>query len=182
MNTRPGGVAVLVALVLVLTTATAWAHGGGTPRLTNVEVGPYWVSVWTQPDPLRVGEAHITVAVSEPSASTSARREAGSPVLDATVDVAFKPLDHVGETLTTRATREGAVNKLLYEADLNLPEVGHWQVIITVQGPQGSGSADFEVEVAPPSAFSWTWIGALGLAGLAAVWAAQRLQSYRSRE
>ena len=78
---------VLLGLALAAPAGVVWAHGGGVPRLTNVEAGPYWVSVWTQPDPLRVGGAHFTIAVSEPAAATDGRQEAGPPILDAKVQV-----------------------------------------------------------------------------------------------
>jgi hypothetical protein len=160
----------------------AWAHGGGTPRLTNVDAGPYWVSVWTQPDPLRVGQAHITVAVSEPTDTGSARREAGLPVLDANVEVQVKPLDHAGETLAVQATHEGASNKLFFEADVDLPEKGRWQVIVAVNGPEGAGSASFEAQVSSPSAFNWNWIGGLGLGALAGVWVVNKFRVQKTKE
>ncbi len=160
----------------------AWAHGGGAPRLTNVDAGPYWVSVWTQPDPLQVGQAHITVAVSEPTDAGGERREAGPPVLDATVEVQVKPLDHAGETLVVQATHEGASNKLFFEADVDLPETGRWQVSVAVAGPKGAGGASFEAQVSPPSAFSWTWVGGLGLAALAGVWVVNRFRDQKVKE
>jgi hypothetical protein len=177
-----GALLSLLALALVVSPRVAWAHGGGVPRLTNADAGPYWVSVWTQPDPLRVGQAHITVAVSEPSAAAAEQREAGAPILGATVRVAFEPLDTTGETLTVAATHEGAANKLFYEADLELPETGRWQVVVTVEGPDGVGSTSFETQVAPPAPFSWTWVGGLGVAALAAVWIVQKYRGQRESE
>ena len=165
---------LVLAAIVGLPADVAWAHGGGTPRLTNADVGPYWVSVWTHPDPLRVGKVHLTVAVSEPNTAGGARREAGAPVLDATVQVQFKPLDHTGETLIAEATHAGATNKILYEADLELPQIGRWQAEIAVTGPDGSGSALFEAQVSPPASFSWNWVGGLGVVALAAIWTIQK--------
>jgi len=163
-----------VAAIVGLPTDIVWAHGGGTPRLTNADAGPYWVSVWTQPDPLRVGTVHLTVAVSEPNTAGGAHREAGPPVLDATVQVRFKPLDHTGETLIAEATHADAANKIFYETDLELPQTGRWQAEITVTGPDGTGSALFEAQVSPPAAFSWSWVGGLGVVALVAVWTIQK--------
>ena len=173
---------VLLIMVLGLPVGIAWAHGGGVPRMTNVDAGPYWVSAWTQPDPLREGQAHITVAVSEPMKSTDGRREAGSPVLNALVQVQFRPLDREGETLLVLATHEAAANKLFYEADLELPETGRWQVIVQVEGPQGSGSASFEAQVSPPTGVSVTWLVGLGLAGLVTMAVVQRFRNQKSGE
>lgn len=165
---------MVVGLVLVLPTGLAWAHGGGVPQLTNVDVGPYWVSVWMQPDPPRVGQVHITVAVAEPGGLEAGRREAGPPVLDAMVQVQFEALEHAGAPFTSAATHEGATNKLLYEADLELPEPGRWRVVIAVEGPQGTGSATFEMQVSPRATFNWTWIWGLGLVALASTGLVQR--------
>ena len=54
-----------VPLLLILT-IVVHAHGTGTPQLLNAPTGPYLLSVWTDPDPLRVDEAHVVVAVVEP--------------------------------------------------------------------------------------------------------------------
>jgi hypothetical protein len=165
-----------LGIITGFATNVAWAHGGGVPQLVNADAGPYWVSVWTQPDPLRVGQAHITVAVSEPSETGEARREAGAPVLNAQVQVQFIPLDHDLEPLTVSATHEEAANKLLYEADLTLPETGRWQAFITVDGPASVGSVDFEAQVFPPQRSNWTWIGGLGGAALLAVWVVGKIR------
>jgi hypothetical protein len=166
-----------VLAVLVWPAQVAEAHGGGVPRLTNAVAGPYWVSVWTQPDPLRVGQAHITVAVSQPAPSVAGRQEAGPPLLGADVQVQFRPLDHAGETLQVRATHEGATNKLFYEADLDLPETGRWEVLVIVKGDAGSGAAGFEAEVSAARPTNWLWIGGLGLGALAVLWMFQKRQS-----
>jgi hypothetical protein len=100
--------------------------------------------------------------------------------LDATVHVQFTALDYAGETLTGRATHEDAANKLFYETDLELPKVGRWQVEIAVEGSEGSGSATFEAQVAPPAAFNWTWIGGLGVVALAAIWVVQRFRDEKT--
>ena len=164
-----------IILFLILTfgglAGVAQAHGGGgAPHLSNAVVGPYRVSAWTQPSPLRAGNMHVSIAVSEPPASNAAA-EAGSPVLDAIVNVRLNPVDQTGETLAAPATHQNATNKLFYEADLTVPAEGQWQVTILVEGPAGSGHANFQIEVLPPSPFNWAfWGGGLALVLLAAGW------------
>jgi hypothetical protein len=175
------GLFLFLSLNVVFPTNLASAHGGGVPQLTNAEAGPYWVSVWTQPDPLRVGEAHITVAVSEPGDSTVAIREPGAPVLNAAVRVRLKPLEAQGETLMVDATHEGAANRLYYEADLELTETGRWHVAISIDGPSGSGEADFDAQVSPPRAFNWVYVIGLGLAGVVVVGVVQRFRDQGKR-
>jgi hypothetical protein len=97
-------------------------------------------------------------------------------VLDARVGVQLEAAEPRGEKLVAFATRENAVNKLFYEVDFNLPAEGRWQVTIEVQGPDGGGSAAFEIEVLPPSALArlgtryWPVLGGVGLVLLVAVW------------
>ena len=165
-----------LALILTISPTSVQAHGGGVPKLTNAEAGPYQVSAWTQPDPIRVGELHITVAVSEPPEPDAADRETGDLVLDATVRVGVDPVDQAGETLVVSATRDNAVNKLFYEADVELPAEGQWQVDIWVEGPAGAGNTGFAVEALPPSGINtllglgWPLWAGLGLVIIAAGW------------
>jgi hypothetical protein len=154
---------VLPSLGLLFAVSTAWAHGGGTPQVTNADAGPYWVTVWTQPEPLQVGETHITVAVSEPGVVRDGQREAGAPVMDAVVEVHLEPLDRPGEPLTVSATHEGASNKLFYEADPSLPAAGQWGVLIRVQ-------------VSSSKSFNWSYVIGLGLLGVVVVSVVQRLR------
>ena len=189
MNLRghPAWAPVLVVVMALLAVAGATqpvqAHGGGTPQLVNAEAGPYWVSVWTQPDPLRAGDMHVSVAVSEAPRPGAPEGSAGDLVLDARVHVQVQPMRGSGPTLTAEATHEDAVNKLFYEADLDLPGDGYWEVVISVEGPLGAGSASFDVEALPQSTFNtvlgsrWpVWIG-LGLIVAAAAWLALGFRS-----
>ena len=152
----------------------AQAHGGGTPQLTNAQAGPYWVSVWTQPTPLRMGAGHFTISVSEPPPSKTSAQEAGPPILDATVNLQVTLVDSKEEMFVIPATHETAVNKIFYEADIDLPAPGQWQVTVMVSGPAGSGNTRFEIEVLPPSRFNWILLAGLGLVLLATSWLIQR--------
>lgn len=183
-----GGLASTLAGLALILPFTFWiaadsvrAHGGGTPQLVNAQAGPYRVSAWTQPDPIRVGRVHITVAVAEPATEQS---EADNLILDATVRVHLDHLSRDGESLVVLATRENAVNKLFYEADLDLTSEGEWRMTIQVEGPAGAGSANFEVAVLSPSAFNsltrrWPMWGGAGLILLAA--ASWSFQMFRSK-
>ena len=175
----------LAALLLLFVPRPAQAHGGGVPQLTNAEAGPYRISVWTQPDPIRVGDFHVTVAISQAPKPGASTREAGELVLDATVQEQAEPVSQVGDTLSAPATRDNAVNKLFYEADLTLPADGEWRVDIHVNGAAGAGSAAFEIEALPPSPFNtvvgfgWPLWAGLGLVLLVAGW---WLQTSRHRK
>jgi hypothetical protein len=149
---------------LLFSARPALAHGGGAPQLTNATAGPYRVSVWTEPDPARVGELHVNT------------RDGGDLVLDAAVLVQVEPVGWSGETLIAAATRDNAVNKLFYEADFDLPAEGDWRVEVQVDGPAGAGSTAFDVDALPPSTLNnlfglgWPLWAGLGLALLATGW------------
>jgi hypothetical protein len=166
-----------LVLLLGYSVSIVWAHGGGVPQLTEAETGPYRVSVWTQPNPLRVGKAHFTVAILEPSPSEAGEQQTGSPVLGATVELQLTPPEGSGQKpLVALASHETAVNKLFYEVDVELPATGRWEVTILVEGPAGSGNTGFEIEVEPASEANWVLFGGLGLVLVAVVWIIQKLR------
>lgn len=130
------------------------AHGGGVPQLVNEVAGPYWVSVWTSPDPLRVGQVHFTVSVAEPGEG----EEAGPPILGATVRIRLSSAE-VEEAITTVARNEQSANRLLYEADATVPAEGPWTATVFVTGTEGSGQADFDLQIQPAPGTNWFLIG-----------------------
>lgn len=166
---------LLLILFLLVTPLVARAHGGGTPQLVNEPAGPYVISAWTTPDPPTVGELHITVAVAEPGAG----REAGPPVLGATVEV---HLTHDGAeqpVVSKMASNEDAANKLFYETDLAVPEAGPYRVQVDVDGPQGSGQAVFDLRAEAAEEFNWPLVSGLGLAFVVALFA---VNAWRGRD
>jgi hypothetical protein len=150
------GVVLLLALAII-TTGRAVGHGGGAPQIVNEPAGPYLVSAWTDPDPLRVGTIHMTVAVSEPAGvEAAAATEAGTAVLGAAVRVVLESMDNPTiRPVGGLATHENAINRLFYEADLDVPETGIWRVNLLIDGPAGAGETGFEVQVLPPSRLNW---------------------------
>ena len=113
------------------------AHGGGTPQLVKEPAGAYAVYVWTNPDPLRVGTMHVTVALVEPDTDV--------PVLNATVQITASPQS--GQPIVIAATHENATIKSYYEADMELSETGPLQVTVAYQDGAAAGSAGFAVQV-----------------------------------
>jgi hypothetical protein len=179
------GLALTSTLAFATSVQPAQAHGGGEPQLVNAQADPYRVSAWTRPEPIRVGTMHLSVAISESPGPGSSGEETGDLVLDAAVRVQMNPISQPGPGLVTSATREDAVNKLLYEADMELPAEGQWQVVISVEGAAGTGSASFNIEVLPASASNtlaafgtfralrWPVWGGVALALLALGWSVQ---------
>ncbi len=168
---------LIVAVWLAAATPPAAAHGGGTAQLIDSPVGPYRLYVWSKPDPVRVGEAHLTIGVFQPPAGD----QTDVPVLDASVLVELAPLGHPAEPTSDAATRENAANKLYYELDIKFPAAGDWRITISVTGPAGSGSASFDLQVLPPT-LNWALIGGGAAVALAAGWWLLNARSGRQPE
>lgn len=141
--------AVLFALMLV--TAPALAHGGGTPQLSNEPAGPYLLSVWSDPNPAVVGKLHLTVALAD--------AESGAAITGADITLTARQDE---TTLTASASHEGALVPEFYEADLDLPSAGEWQFQIDISGDGGSGQAGFTLDVAA-RATNWLLIALAGV-------------------
>ncbi len=140
-------VAALVAALLLPQRA---AGDGGTVRLVQT-AGPFTVTVFSAPEPLRVGAADVSVLVQD---------GAGAPVLDATIAVALAPPPGVaGGAIRLAATRTAATNKLLYAARFEPPAPGAWTAEVSV----ARGTARARVTCALP-------VTAARAPGLAAVW------------
>ena len=156
-------------LPLALPAQTAQAHGGGTPRLTNQAVGPYRLYAWTEPEPLRVGEAHVTIAVTQPAGADAQPGQIETPVSGARVLVTFTPLDGSGPAIEAFAVTQQALGDVYYETDTVLPSEGGWRIAIAVEGPDGGGQRDFAVAVLEARQLNWTLIGIGGILLLAAL-------------
>jgi hypothetical protein len=140
------------ALILLLTLVPGAAHGdGGAVRLSQ-QAGPYRVTVFTAPTPLRTGPADVSVFVQDGAG--------GEALPDVTVRIILTPSGRWGQTQEARATREAATNKLFQAATFDLPVPGRWQLVAAVEGPRGEARCACEVEVeAPPPRWVelWPW-------------------------
>ncbi|MGH7333543.1 MAG: hypothetical protein ACREKS_12540 [Candidatus Rokuibacteriota bacterium] len=139
----PTTVTAMLVLAATLGGSEAVRANGGTLRVARAQAGPYLVSVWTQPDPPRVGRLDVSVAVMRP--------QDGTAILDVATSVVAEPADAPGPIAKTQATRGGGGNPFLYHAELELPQPGRWRVTVTVQAPPGQGRAAFEIIASPGS-------------------------------
>lgn len=155
------------------------AHGGGTPRLTNAPAGPYRVYAWSDPEPWRVGEVHLSLAVTEPATAADDRPGAQLeiPVTAADITVLLTPVDG-GAPIRLVAERQPFLNNFYFEVDTQLPAAGLWDVTIQVDGPAGSGSTGFRLEAQPPLTLHWGYLAA-GAGTLVAVAALAGMTSRR---
>jgi len=121
-----------------LLTASPAYGDGGLLRL-NQTAGPFEISVFTAPTPLRAGTADVSVMVLS--------RPDRAPVLDAQVRLTLRSAER---ELTAEATRAAATNKILYAAALDFPAPGAWALAVHVASPAGEAGVSCAVDVAPP--------------------------------
>jgi hypothetical protein len=130
----------------------AAAHATGTIHLTSVPAGDFLLTVWTAPEPPRVGELHVIVGV-----ATAAD---GAVVLDDDLRLEVTASSGLGDSLVDHATRKKSDNKFLYEANLDPPAAAWYQVRVNAGHPDlRGGEVFFTVEVFPAAGPNWPLIG-----------------------
>lgn len=159
----------------LLTCASILLADGGTV-LFRGPAGPFEITVFGSPTPLRIGAADLSVLVKRTAEATT--------VLDANVTLHLvKSVDGRIIEVTARPTHEQASNKLLYAANMRIPSNGSWRVDVLVK--QGSASAElsgrmFALPPQPPLMKYWAYFALVPL--LAILFAiTQRLKRKRRR-
>lgn len=132
---------VLLAAVLVLAVVGPLLANGGTVRISREVVGPYMVSVFTSPTPLRTGEIDVSVLVQD---------TARESVLDVTVTVEALPIGLDADPIRHPATRRQATNRLFKAAKFDIDEAGDWELRVQVGGAEG-GAVTFQVALTDPT-------------------------------
>ncbi|MDQ2844494.1 MAG: FixH family protein [Acidobacteriota bacterium] len=129
------------AALLFAATGILFADGG--TLVLNKAAGPLTISIFSSPQPLRVGPGDLSVMVQKTSDKSS--------ILDATVKLHLTRAgsDSIAEVFAP-ATHAKATNKLLYAARVNLPSAGAWQLAATVDSQFGSAEVAAQVTVLPP--------------------------------
>lgn len=136
-----GLLAALGLLALSLSSATALANGG-TLQVSEAPAGPYRLSVYTSPSPLRVGTADVSVLVQQ--------ADSDELVEGARIAVTAEPLDRAGTAGTYPASHDQATNKLFQAAHVPLDQAGRWRLTVAVSGQAGAGQVEFEVHAGEP--------------------------------
>jgi hypothetical protein len=120
---------------LAVLAAPLWADGGAV--LARRQSGPFVITVFAAPIPLRAGPIDLTVLVQT--------RDALEPVLDADVSIRL-----VGASqISTAASRSRSQNKLLYSAAFDLPQPGPWEYSVSVENVAGQASLAGEFQAGP---------------------------------
>jgi hypothetical protein len=146
-------VVCVFVLSLILPPSSFLRADGGTLCLLE-RVGGYQVAIFTSPTPLRAGPVDVSILVQD--ASTRER------VPGARVVVRLKRHGTTEPALEYEATTEAATNKLFHAAKFDLPESGHWDIEVRVDGSLGPARVRCEVEAAGPLPRwleVWPWVG-----------------------
>src|SRR5262245_49191008 len=136
------------AALLLLGVRPAWGHHGGEVRLME-KAGPFLITVFSAPTPLRVGPVDLSVMVQD--------GDSGRPILDAEVMVRLQQYGAGGPLIIARATRQNATNKLLYAALIDLPAPGLWELQVTAQYRAHVADVACMVTAGPPRSMLYSW-------------------------
>jgi hypothetical protein len=139
----------LSRVVLALAPLLLLADGGSL--VLRKQVGPLTISIFSAPQPLRVGSADLSVMAQQINDR--------STILDATVKIdLIKPGADDISNISVAATHANSTNKLLYTALVTLPSPGVWRVAATVESSRGSAEVAGEINVLeqqPPIITYW---------------------------
>jgi hypothetical protein len=137
------------AALLVVALAGSARGDGGTVRASE-RCGPYRVTAFSSPVPLRAGPVDVSVLVQD---------DRTRAVADVPVTVRVSPAGRAGPTMTRAATTEAATNKLLKAALFELPTAGTYDVAVEVNGqPAVRFSMDAGEPLPGLPALAW-WVG-----------------------
>ena len=150
----PGGsrLRILFAAITLFALATKAGADGGTVQLAQT-AGPFVVTVFTAPTPLRAGPVDISVMVQNQLDQ--------QPVLDGQVLVELRSED--GVVVRAQAMRGQAQNNLLYAALINVPEPGRWALEVTTSRGQSSAKVNGNIKVGSASGFLLSYWRSLAL-------------------
>jgi hypothetical protein len=135
--------ALLLLVALATFTAPALANGG-IVRISHRPVGPWFVTVYSAPNPLRTGQLDISALV----------QDSTDEIIDIPVMVDAEPVGFAAESVEQPATRRQATNKLFKAAKFPVETPGRWSFRIRIgaaadPGFEGAGGElSFEADVA----------------------------------
>ncbi len=142
---RVGGLLLcLTVLAGIVLPRPVHGHAGGEPVISEAPAGPFVLYVWLDPVPAVVGEQHVTVSVNAP---VPGQADETVPVREAEVRVLATRAGDPDVTVSARATHAQAANKLFYEARLELPQPGAWQLSVTIAAGTETAAIALPLEV-----------------------------------
>ena len=137
-------VSILLFVTLLLPLRVTAHDGPPFPLIVDQRVGPWIVSVWTDPD---VGAGTFFVM---PSAAAG-----GAVPEDLKVQVSVQPVSGRLPEVTYSAAREDLRNQLQYKSVVQFDAQEMWKVRVHLSSSQGEGEVSGTVEATPPGLGRW---------------------------
>jgi hypothetical protein len=138
---------LLTGLIVVPAVARADA---GAVRASQRQ-GKLRLTVFSNPTPLRVGLADVSLLVQNV--------ETGEQLYPP-AEIELSRPGQTSPPVRYHATRDSATNKLFQAAQVNLPQAGLWTAAMTIDGPTGKIQFRFDLDVAeelPQWRSLWLW-------------------------
>lgn len=131
------------AALFLFLAALLFADGGTV--LFRKQAGPFLITAFAEPTPVRAGAADLSAMVQRVADQQT--------ILDASVSVHLRQSANgkIVEVIAP-ATHANATNKLLYAAHVRIPSPGAWTVSVDVKAKQGAGMAAGTMDVLPQQA------------------------------
>src|SRR5262245_5191016 len=143
-----GAAMSLLLITIAMFDGRITAHADGGPVQLERSDGPFVVTVFTSPGPLRAGPVDISLLIQS--------RENREPELDCQAFVQFRKEGAMN--IRSEATHEVAQNKLFYAAQVNIPESGRWELEAEIKRGADSINLSGPITVAHPgSALFANW-------------------------
>ena len=156
----------LFPLAALLMWAAA-AYGDGGTMLLHQDSGAFTVTLFAAPQPLRTGDADLSVMVQD--------RSSGEVLLDPTI------LLTVGTEQTVRLQKGQATNRLLQAATVHFSKPGSWRLAISVQRENDSAQLSTECTVEPDtSRATLVWFYVLLPVGIILLFIVHQAMKFRS--
>lgn len=134
---------MIVRLLALAACSTALLNADGGAVVFRQQTGAFLVTLFSSPEPLRVGAADLSVLVQRASDQ--------SPLLDEKVNLAL------GTSAEIPATHREATNKLLYAARVPLTTSGVRHVSVLVNGTVAGGGELNVLPAQPPLLAYWPY-------------------------
>lgn len=128
-------------IILLFITVTTAHEGPPYPMFVDRKVGPYVISVWTDPD---VGTGLFFVIISTPE-----------PPSDLRVQVGVQPVTGRMAEVFYDAQREQVQGQVQYRAEVQFDAEELWQVRVRLESANGTAETIANVEVTPPGYGRW---------------------------
>ena len=142
----------MACLVLAIgTLSVVQANGIGKVWVQDRAVGPYLLTLSTQPARLTPGVVHVSLLLRDPAT--------GQDLRDATVTLWAQPPEPE-EGRGPYPVPSTTATPAYYDVNVDLDRTGEWNLRFSVEGPLGSGHITVTLEVVEPG-INWTAISAV---------------------